>query len=131
MDCSENTKNILNFVYDLRNEFDFNNIEDYQLLLFLIFNNYKYNQENSLLGHETDHVVKKVVNQYNQELKLSDKYLLQYYNEINNNFNINNILDYQKLLFIYITNSSQSYQKNDIMANICKIIYDIEKIRFN
>lgn len=126
----ENMKNILNYIYDLRNYFDYENIEDYQLLLFLIFNNYKYNQDNTIIGNETNYVIRIIVNKFNEKLKLSDKYYLQYYNELNNNFNINNILDYQKFLFLYIADTAQAYQKDGLMANLCEIIYNIDKTQF-
>ena len=126
-----NTKNILNYVYDLRDEFDFDNIEDYQLLLFLIYNNYIYNQENTILGNETNLVLKNIVEQYNINNYYSTKYFIQYYNELNNNFNIYNIEDYKKLLFIYSCPDIQVYQKDYIMANICEIIQKIENNKIN
>ena len=115
---SECTKEVLNYIYDLRDYFDFNDLEHYKLFCLIIYNNLK-DQENTLLEHETDNVLAQIIAKLmvNDLLDTYPSKKEEYYNHLVNEFDISNIQDYRLLLYFYL-NYKQTQSVFNVFENI-------------
>lgn len=114
------SKEILNHIYDLRDYFDYSEIEHYKLFSLIIYNNYK-DQENTLLEYETDNVLAQIVAKMiaNDQLVTYPSKKEEYYKHLTENFDINNIEDYKLLLYFYINykNTQPIYEVFESIVN--------------
>lgn len=127
MYINEYQTNIINKIYEIRDFFNYNILNDYQLLLLLLYISYKL--DNSMLQHEINIALQKVVE--NSSFKLENYKLT--------NFKIEEHESYRKIVYYFynkIISNKEKINNEDIVFLFNLVLsffkyYNLDIIKLN